>query len=254
MELLTNWVREIGGGLPYHDWTKKEAAVEVKIIYHGHSNLEIHGGGSRLVIDPFFTGNGLADVAEEEVNPTHILLSHAHGDHVGDTVAMARRTGAVVAANFEIGNHLQKLGVKEVRHMNHGGGLNFDFGRVTMTVAFHTSSFDDGTYGGQPGGWIVETGGKVIYFAGDTGLFGDMKLIGELWKIDLACLPIGDRFTMGPADAVRAAGMLKAKKVLPIHYNTFPGIVQDAGKFAADLKRDTGIEGVALKAGQAIEL
>jgi L-ascorbate metabolism protein UlaG (beta-lactamase superfamily) len=226
----------------------------VKILYHGHSNLEIHSGKSRVQIDPFYTSNGLADVKAESVHPTHILVSHAHFDHVEDAVAMAQRTKAPISSNYEICGHFQKLGAPAIEAVNHGGGCTLEFGRVTYTLAFHTSSFPDGTYGGQPGGWIVETGGKVIYFAGDTGLFGDMKLIGEIWKIDLACLPIGDRFTMGPADAIRAAAMLKAKKVLPIHYNTFPGIVQDAGKFVADLKRDTGIEGVELKAGQAIEL
>ena len=116
--------------------------------------------------------------------------------------------------------------------MNHGGGMDFPFGRATYTIAFHTSSWEDGSYAGEPGGWVVETGGKTIYHAGDTALFGDMHLIGELWKIDLACLPIGDCFTMGPAHAVRAAEMLKAKAVLPIHYNTFPPIKQDPHAFA----------------------
>lgn len=226
--------------------------MSVEILYHGHSNLEIFSGGHRVQVDPFYSGNPLADVGAEKANPTHILLSHAHSDHTGDVVSIAKRTGALVIANFEMINHLKKQGVPNGHPLNHGGGLDTEFGRVTMTLAFHTSSFDDGAYGGEPGGWIIETGGKVIYFAGDTALFGDMKLIGELWKIDLACLPIGDNFTMGPAHAVKAAGMLKAKRVLPIHYNTFPPIKQDAGKFAADLKRETGIEGVVLKAGERV--
>ena len=140
-----------------------------------------------------------------------------------------------------------------IRPMNHGGSLALPFGRVTMTIAFHTSAFEDGTYGGQPGGFIVETGGKTIYHAGDTALFGDMKLLGELFNIDLACLPIGDCFTMGPAMAVKAAQFLRAKKVLPIHYNTFPPIQQDAGKFAAELKA-VGIEGLVMKAGESVDL
>jgi len=227
--------------------------MAVRVLYHGHSNLEIHSGAHRIQIDPFHSGNPLADVAADKVNPTHILLTHAHGDHVGDAVALAKRTKAPVVANYEMCMVLQKRGVPSIMPMNHGGSLVLPFGRVTMTIAFHTSSFDDGTYGGQPGGFVVEIGGKTIYHAGDTALFGDMKLLGELFNIDLACLPIGDCYTMGPAMALRAAQFLRAKKVLPIHYNTFPPIAQDGAKFAASLK-EAGIEGVALKAGESVEL
>jgi L-ascorbate metabolism protein UlaG (beta-lactamase superfamily) len=149
--------------------------------------------------------------------------------------------------------YLEKKGAPKVTPMNHGGCLTFPFGKVTMTIAFHTSSFEDGTYGGEPAGFIIETGGKTIYHAGDTALFSDMKLLGELYTIDLACLPIGDCFTMGPAHALKAAQFLRAKKVLPIHYNTWPPIAQDGGKFAAELK-GLGIEGMPLKAGEALEL
>ncbi len=228
--------------------------MAVSVLYHGHSNLEIHSGGHRIQVDPFYSGNPLADVGAEAVNPTHILLSHAHGDHVGDVVAIAKRTGAAVIANYEMVLYLQKQGVTNARPMNHGGGMDFELGRATRPVAFPTSSLADGTYGGEAAGWVIETGGKVIYFAGDTALFGDMKLIGELWKIDLACLPIGDKFTMGPGHAVKGAGMLKAKRVLPMHYNTFPGIRQDAGKFAEILKGETGIEAVVMRAGERVEV
>ncbi len=230
------------------------------ILYHGHANLEIHTGAHRIQIDPFYSGNALADISAEKANPTHILLSHAHGDHVGDAVAIAKRTGAPITSCFEICVHLQKQGAPNIAPMNHGGCLSLPFGRVTMTLAFHTSSFDDGSYGGQPAGFIIEIPGgdggktKTIYFAGDTALFGDMKLLGELYSIDLACLPMGDCFTMGPAHAIKAAQFLKTKKVLPIHYNTFPAIVQDVEKFAADLKNQTGIECVPLKAGQSLNL
>ena len=177
--------------------------MSIQVIYHGHSNVEIHTAGARLQIDPFYTGNGLADIPAAKANPTHILLSHAHSDHVGDTVAIAKRTGAPIITNYEMALYLQRQGAPAIAPMNHGGGLNFPFGRITMTLAFHTSSFDDGTYGGQPGGFILELNSgpaaKTIYFAGDTALFGDMKLLGELFSIDLACLPIGDCFTMGPA-------------------------------------------------------
>jgi L-ascorbate metabolism protein UlaG (beta-lactamase superfamily) len=228
--------------------------MAVKIVYHGHSNVEIHSGAQRIQLDPFYTHNPLADVKAEAVNPTHILLSHAHFDHVEDAEGIAKRTGAVLASNYEITTYYEARGVKTTRGMNHGGGSAFEFGRATYTVAFHTSSFADGTYGGQPGGWIIETGGKTIYFAGDTALFGDMKLLGELWKIDLALLPIGDTFTMGPAHAIKAAALLRCAAVIPIHYNTFPPIVQDGGKFAADLKKEAGIAGFPLKAGQSIEI
>jgi L-ascorbate metabolism protein UlaG (beta-lactamase superfamily) len=228
--------------------------MSVKILYHGHANLEIHSGPHRIQIDPFYTGNPLADIPADKANPTHILLSHAHGDHVGDTISIAQRTNAPVIANYEMAVHLQKKGAPAIQPMNHGGGFNFPFGRATMTIAFHTSSFDDGAYGGEPGGWIIETGGKVIYFAGDTALFGDMKLIGELWKIDLACLPIGDNFTMGPAHAIMAAGMLRAQRVLPLHYNTFPPITQDVQKFATDLQAQTGIPALPLNPGESFDL
>jgi L-ascorbate metabolism protein UlaG (beta-lactamase superfamily) len=228
--------------------------MSARLIYHGHANVEIHTGSHRIQIDPFYSGNSLADIPAAKANPTHILISHAHSDHVGDAVALAKRTGAPITANFEMCLHLQKLGAPNIAPMNHGGGLNLPFGRVTMTLAFHTSSFEDGAYGGEPGGFIIELGGKTIYFAGDTALFGDMKLLGELYSIDLACLPIGDCFTMGPAHAIKAAQFLKAKRILPIHYNTFPPIAQDAGKFAHDLKALAGIEALSLKAGQSIDI
>jgi L-ascorbate metabolism protein UlaG (beta-lactamase superfamily) len=233
--------------------------MPVKILYHGHANLEIHTGAHRIQIDPFYTSNPAADIKADAANPTHILLSHAHFDHTEDALALAKRTGAAISSNYEITGHFEKLGAAS-NPMNHGGGVTLPFGRITYTIAFHTSSFADGTYGGEAGGWIVEipaapgTPAKTIYFAGDTALFGDMKLIGELWNIDLACLPIGDRFTMGPAHAIKAAAMLKAKRVLPIHYNTWGILTQDAGKFAADLKRETGIDCAPLVAGQSLEL
>ncbi|HUO09594.1 MAG TPA: metal-dependent hydrolase [Phycisphaerae bacterium] len=231
--------------------------MSIKILYHGHSNLEIHSGPHRIQLDPFYTGNPLADIPADQANPTHILLSHAHSDHTGDTISIAKRTNAPIAANYEICLYLQKHGAPSILPMNHGGGINLPFGRATMTIAFHTSSFDDGAYGGQPAGWIIEmggAGGKTIYFAGDTALFSDMKLIGELWNIDLACLPIGDNFTMGPAHAIKAAQFLKPKHVLPIHYNTFPPITQDPQKFATDLLAQTGIHPLPLKPGESFTL
>jgi L-ascorbate metabolism protein UlaG (beta-lactamase superfamily) len=174
---------------------------------------------------------------------------------VADAEAIARRTGATIVAAYEVAAYFGKKGLKVVG-MNHGGGMDFPFGRAFMTIAFHTSSFDDGAYGGQPAGWIFQTGGKTIYHAGDTALFGDMELIGKLFAIDLACLPIGDCYTMGPAHAILAAKMLKAKAVLPMHYNTFPQIAQDGAAFGHALEKETGarVRAVVLKPGESAEM
>ena len=227
--------------------------MSVKIVYHGHSNLEIINGSEIIQIDPFYNDNPLSDVKADKVHPRHIFLTHAHYDHVADAESIAKRTGAVIAANYEMTVHYEKKGLKTAP-MNHGGGKDFSFGRAFMTIAFHTSSFADGTYGGQPGGWIIQTGGKTIYHAGDTALFGDMELIGRLFDIDLACLPIGDGFTMGPAHALLAAKMLKAKSVMPIHYNTWPPIAQDGAAFARDLEEQHGIKGLAIQAAEIREI
>ena len=231
----------------------KPSPPTVKVIYHGHSNIEIHAGEYIIQIDPFYTSNPLADIKADQVNPTHILLTHAHFDHVEDAEAISKRTGAPILANYEIACYYQKKGCPTIA-MNHGGGLDLPFGRVNLTQAFHTSSFADGTYGGQPAGLIVQTLGKIIYHAGDTALFGDMKLIGQLWKIDLACLPIGDCFTMGPDHAILAAEMLGARCVLPVHYNTFPQIKQDAAAFARSLKQRIGITAAPLRSGESVAL
>jgi L-ascorbate metabolism protein UlaG (beta-lactamase superfamily) len=227
--------------------------MPVRLVYHGHSNLEIHSGPHRIQIDPFYDDNALADCKAAAVSPTHILLTHAHSDHSADVIPIAKRTGAPVASNFEITNYYARHKLNVVA-MNHGGGVDFPFGRAIYTIAFHTSSWEDGSYAGEPGGWIVETGGKVIYHAGDTALFGDMRLIGELWNIDVACLPIGDCFTMGPAHAIRAAEMLKARAVVPIHYNTFPPIRQDPQAFARELEKRTKCKGIPLNAGETFDL
>jgi L-ascorbate metabolism protein UlaG (beta-lactamase superfamily) len=232
---------------------EKDIAMSVKIVFHGHSNLEIHSGSQIIQIDPFYSGNPLADVKAETVHPQTILLTHAHFDHVADAESISKRTGAVISSNYEITSYYEARGCKTAP-MNHGGTCKFPFGEAFLTIAFHTSSFPDGAYGGQPGGWIVTTGGKTIYHAGDTALFGDMELLGRLFSIDLACLPIGDGFTMGPRHALLAAKMLKARAVLPMHYNTFPQIKQDAGEFVSELEKQHGIKGLALTAGQSAEV
>ncbi|MGC8625819.1 MAG: metal-dependent hydrolase [Phycisphaerae bacterium] len=226
--------------------------MAVKIIYHGHSNVELHASGHRIQLDPFYDSNPLADIKSDRVDPQFIFLSHAHFDHVDDAERIAARTGATIVANFEMATYYEKKGIKTIG-MNTGGGRTFPFGHANLVQAFHTSTFSDGTPGGTPGGWVIEMAGKIIYFAGDTGIFGDMALFGKLWKIDLACLPIGDNFTMGPDQALAAAEMLKAAYVLPIHYNTFPPIKQDAVAFGRRLL-EKRITPVVLNPGQSFEL
>jgi L-ascorbate metabolism protein UlaG (beta-lactamase superfamily) len=229
------------------------ATMSAKIIYHGHSTIEIHSGSHIIQIDPFYNDNPAADVKADKVNPQTILLTHAHYDHVADAESISKRTGAAIASNYEITTHYERKGCK-TQPMNHGGTCKFPFGEAFYSIAFHTSSFMDGTYGGQPGGWVVTTGGKTIYHAGDTALFGDMELIGRLFDIDLALLPIGDGFTMGPKHALLAAKMLRAKAVVPIHYNTWPPIAQDGGAFVMELQKQHGIKGFAMKAGESAEV
>ncbi len=226
--------------------------MAVKVIYHGHSNVELHADGHRIQIDPFYDSNPLADVKSDRPDPQFIFLSHAHFDHVDDAERMAKRNGAIIVANFEMASYYESRGVKTVG-MNTGGGCAFAFGRATLVQAFHTSTFPDGAAGGAPGGWILQVGGKTIYFAGDTALFGDMALFGKLWNIDLAFLPIGDHYTMGPDHALIAAEMLKAPHIMPIHYNTFPPIKQDAKAFGQRL-REKQINPVVLTAGQEFNL
>jgi L-ascorbate metabolism protein UlaG (beta-lactamase superfamily) len=225
-----------------------------RITWLGHATLLLETGGSRVLIDPFFTGNPACPLKAEQAEADFILVSHGHGDHIGDAIAIARRTGATVVANFEIHEWLMKQGLEKVHGMQHGGGFTFPFGRVKLTLAFHGSMLPDGSNGGNPCGFLITTrDGKKIYDAADTGLFGDMKLIGEE-GIDLAILPIGDNFTMGPDDALRAVKLLGAKRVFPIHYNTWPLIAQDATAWAERVRKETATEPVVLQPGQSIEV
>lgn len=206
----------------------------MKVSYHGHSIVKVYTNQFELIIDPFITGNELTDLVVEEQQPDYILLTHGHNDHVGDTVQIAKQSGAKVIAPNELAIFLSSQGV-DAHGMNIGGGYDFEFGRLTYTQAFHSSSYttDEGEiiYTGMPAGMIIEAEGKTIYHAGDTSLFGDMKLIGELFEIDLAFLPIGDNFTMGPKEAALAAEWTKAKCVVPVHYDTFPPIRQNPEDF-----------------------
>ena len=225
----------------------------VALTYHSHSCFGIAVGDTHLLIDPFLGGNPLADVGPDEVEADYILVSHGHGDHVGDTVQIAKRTGATTISNFEIQNWLQGQGVENTHPLHIGGGYDFPFGRVKLTIAHHGSALPDGSYGGNPAGFLLTLEGKRIYHACDTGLFYDMKLIGE-GGLDLAILPIGDNFTMGPEDALRAVELLAPKIVIPIHYDTFDVIKQDPGAFAARVESETTARCVILKPGDSLQL
>ncbi|MFC4766033.1 metal-dependent hydrolase [Effusibacillus consociatus] len=227
----------------------------MKITYHGHSCFLAEAGGKTVIIDPFLTGNPKAIAKAEDIKVDAILLTHGHSDHLGDAINIAKRNNAPIIAPFELAMYCAGKGAL-VHPMHLGGAHEFEFGRVKLTIAFHGSGIEEnGTfvYTGNPCGFLLTMQGKTFYHAGDTALFGDMKLIGELNKIDAAALPIGDNFTMGPDDAVLAASWLGAKKVIPMHYNTWPLIEQDANAFAARLQ-PAGIEGVVMNAGQSIEV
>ena len=209
-----------------------------------------HTAGKTLLFDPFFTGNPVASVAADAVNPDVILLTHGHGDHVGDVVEIAKRTGALVISNFEIEAWLQKQGVENTHSMHIGGAHKFDFGTVKLTQAFHGSMLPDGSNGGNPAGIVVRLEDGVIYHAGDTGLFSDMQLIAEE-SLDVAILPIGDNYTMGPEDSIRATQFLSVPNVIPCHFNTRPLIEQDADGWAKLIRENTEAEPVVLKPGEA---
>ena len=228
--------------------------MATRVRWLGHACLYVESDGQRLVIDPFLTGNPAAAVQAAELTPDFILVSHGHGDHVGDAVDLARRTGAEVIANYEISEWFKTQGVSKVHGQQHGGGAAYPFGRVKLTLAFHGSVLPDGTYGGNPAGfYFTFKDGKRVYDAADTGLFGDMRLIGEE-GIDLALLPIGDNYTMGPDDALRAVKLLQPKKVVPIHYNTWPIIEQDPQAWAERVRRETQAQPVVLKPGEWVEV
>lgn len=224
------------------------------LTWLGHSAWQIDTAGLCVLIDPFFTGNPAATVKGEAVGADFILVSHGHGDHVGDTVAIARRTGAMVIANFEIVEWLGKQGIANTHAMNIGGAHTFPFGNLKLTVAHHTSMLPDGANGGNPCGFLIRlTDGRKIYHAADTGLFLDMQLIGEE-GIDLAILPIGDNYTMGPGDALRAVRLIQPKQVIPTHFGTWDIISQDADAWAARVRAETAAEAIVLKPGESHKL
>ncbi|SDB40997.1 L-ascorbate metabolism protein UlaG, beta-lactamase superfamily [Flavobacteriaceae bacterium MAR_2010_188] len=225
----------------------------MKITFYGHASLGIEINGIHIVVDPFITGNDkAADIDINQIKADYILVTHAHQDHVLDVEAIARNTDAIIVSNYEVANHYDAKGL-DVHPMNHGGSWDFEFGNVKYVNAIHTSSFDDGSYGGQPGGFVIEGEHKNIYIAGDTALTFDMKLIPLYTDIDLAILPIGDNFTMGVDDAIIASDFIECDKILGYHYDTFGYIEIDKD----EAKRkffDKGKDLMLLEIGESIEI
>jgi L-ascorbate metabolism protein UlaG (beta-lactamase superfamily) len=200
------------------------------IQYLSHSAFLIKEDENTILIDPFITGNPNNVVKLEDLNPNYIVLTHAHGDHLGDAIDISRRNNALIICVNELGVYLSELGINNHK-MHIGGAYNFPFGRLKFTIAHHGSSTNDGRYMGEPAGVVIQLKNKTIYHCGDTGLFLDMKLIGELNKIDIMLVPIGDNFTMGIDDAVIAVDFVNPELAIPMHYNTFPIIAADPFEF-----------------------
>jgi L-ascorbate metabolism protein UlaG (beta-lactamase superfamily) len=224
----------------------------MKITFLGHSAVYIETKDHNIVIDPFIAGNPVCPVGVDDLKPDFVVLTHAHGDHWGNTMDYAKRGAQVISSAEIVGYAIDQDGSVKGRGMNTGGRASFAFGSVKFTPAWHSSSFPDGSYGGLAMGVILEIEGKRIYHAGDTALFGDMKLIGA-GGLDLAFVPIGDNFTMGPDDALQALELLRPKAVVPVHYNTFDLLKQDGDAFAVHAEA-IGVRGHALKPGSSIEL
>ncbi|MCH2121003.1 MAG: metal-dependent hydrolase [Planctomycetota bacterium] len=223
--------------------------MSIELTWFGHGTWQISLPEHTILLDPFFDDNPSSPIKAAEVDADFILISHGHFDHIADAAAVANRTNATVVAIYEVAQWLAQNGeVKETIGMNIGGGVQLPFGHVKMTPALHSSQLPDGSYGGEPAGFVLTLNGKRIYFACDTGLFSDMTLIGTR-GIDLAVLPIGDLFTMGPDDSIEAIKLLRPKRVAPAHFNTWPPIEQDSDAWALRVKQETDSDPVVLNPG-----
>ena len=225
----------------------------MKLRYFSHSAFQLTtSAGKKILIDPFLTGNPTAPVKASDVNADYIILTHAHGDHIGDSFDIAKRCKSIFICVNELAEYCKSKGFN-AHNMHIGGGYNFEFGRVKFTIAHHGSLTPDNHYGGEPAGVIVSADGKNVYHTGDTGLFYDMKLIGEMTPIDYMLLPIGDNFTMGITDALKAVELTKPKVAIPMHYNTFSVIAADPNEFKK-LAEVKGFKTRVMNFGEEIEL
>lgn len=224
------------------------------LTWLSHGSWLIESGKHRVLLDPFLTDNPTASTTADALEDiSHILVSHGHFDHINDVASIANRCGATVVANFEVAQWFSsKHGVESTAGMNLGGAMMFPFGRVKLVHAVHSSSFPDGSYAGTAGGFLLELEGSRVYFACDTALFGDMRLIAR--GVDVAVLPIGDLFTMGPDDSIEAIKLIEPKQVLPAHYGTWPPIEQDAEAWAERVRRETSAEPTVLRPGDVVRL
>ncbi|GHF50929.1 L-ascorbate metabolism protein UlaG (beta-lactamase superfamily) [Deinococcus metalli] len=226
----------------------------MNIRFLGHSAFLLHSGEHRVLLDPFLSHNPKSPVTLREAlewKLSAVLISHAHGDHWGDALEFGK-AGVPIVGTAEIGGYAQKHGAANAVGMNIGGTYSAEWGSVYLTPAWHSSSFPDGTYGGMPTGLVIEMGGKRVYFAGDTCLFSDMRLIGDR-GLDAAILPVGDHYTMGPEEAGRCLDLLRPKVAIPMHYGTFPALTGDPQVFAA-AGRALGVDVRVLEPGDTTEL
>ncbi|MCR9291174.1 MAG: metal-dependent hydrolase [bacterium] len=228
--------------------------MELKLTWHGHATWLLETGEHRILIDPFVNENPAATVKADDLTADFVLITHGHFDHVADAASIARRCSAKLIANFEIASWFQQHHhVEDTLGMNLGGSVSLPFGRLKMTVAHHSSQLPDGSYGGNPGGFLLELADRRLYFAGDTALFSDMRQIAA-GGIDVAVLPIGDLFTMGPEDSIEAVQLIEPKVVIPAHYNTWPPIEQDVELWASAIREHTGAEPMVLEVGKTVSI